>query len=239
MKSRLRIVVVVVGLAACRGGSTGAPTAASEETEASKASAPEAAEPTDASEPTSEVADDLPPPWWTPLPSISLGPLTKEELAGSMACISPERAASEDVTAEELFAAAQCLGQHRAFGKEVVMYRVLLDRFPHAPNVPDVQIAMGRRYEQVDRPWDAVRAYARLVKLYPKHEDAEALGKRVVCLARSLDDPDTAQSMLQDLQRLFGRARRFVPPPEAALDQLCAGLPRPEESRPTSTERAG
>lgn len=167
------------------------------------------------------ATEDPLPVWWTPLPSVSLDPLSDEEQHAARECV--RTISGSDAPPSDLLVAAKCLGEQRAYGLELRVLRQLLHRHPTAEEAPAVHVAVGRRFEQLDRRADALDAYATYLKTFPKHDDARALGERAVCLARSLGDTRTAEALLQDLQRLYGR-RGFVTPPDIAFEQLCAGL---------------
>lgn len=53
----------------------------------------------------------------------------------------------------------------------------------------------------------AVETYRSYLSKYPAHDDARALGQRAVCLARSLKDSATVETLLSDLERNYGRNR--------------------------------
>jgi tetratricopeptide (TPR) repeat protein len=167
---------------------------------------------------------DLPAPWWTPLPAISREPLTAAEQSGAVACADTYGIEAADVAADDLLAAAECLGDQRAFGRQLRVYAYLLDKYPATEHEPAVLLALGQRYEQVELRAQAIDAYRTYLRKYPKHDDARAGGQRAVCLARSLDDATTVADLVSDLERLYGR-NGFVTPPPAALEQLCVGLP--------------
>ena len=176
---------------------------------------------TQADETPAAATEDPLPVWWTPLPSVSLDPLSDAEQRAARACA--KTISGSDASPSDLLAAAECLGENRAYGLELRVLRQLLHDHPSAEEAPAVHVAIGRRFEQLDRRADALDAYARYLKTFPKHDDARALGERAVCLARSLGDTRTVEALLQDLQRLYGR-RGFVTPPNIAFEQLCAGL---------------
>lgn len=177
--------------------------------------------PTQTDETPEPATADALPVWWTPLPSISLDPLSDEEQRAARECV--QAVSGSDAPPSDLLEAAECLGEQRAYGLELRVLRQLLHEHPTAAEAPAVHVAIGRRFEQLDRRADALDAYATYLRTFPKHDDARALGERAVCLARSLGDTRTAEALLLDLQRLYGR-RGFVTPPNIAFEQLCAGL---------------
>lgn len=131
------------------------------------------------------------------------------------------RVQESDVTAPELMAAAQCLGNIPLPGHEIRIYKHLLQTHPEAPEVMEATRALGGRYEQIDVRPQAVDAYVAYLRRFPKQADARALGQRAVCLARSLGDTTRATEVLAELERLYGR-RGFVRPDDVTLERLCA-----------------
>ncbi len=174
---------------------------------------------------------DQPPPWWTPLPAVSLEPLAPADQQAVSQCAERYRIQAADVTADELFAAATCFSDLRAFGHEIRVHEYLLRQHPDTPHAPEVLVALGHRYEQIDMRPKAVAAYVQYLRTYAKRDDAQALGERAVCLARSLGETDTVDELLAQLERNYGR-KGFVLPPPAAFEQLCAGLSPVPPSRP-------
>ena len=225
MLSRSRAALVALALTtACGRGSTVSP---ADGEVAAPASSTMLASPEPRPEPDDDAPEpsdgDMPPPWWTPLPAISRESLTQVDQDAVARCAERHRIQADDVTADELLAAATCFADHRAFGHEIRIYLHLLRLHPHAKQEPEVLVAMGQRYEQIDVRPKAVDAYVQYLAKYPKREDAQALGKRAVCLARTLDDTATVEQLLTVLERNYG-GKGFVMPPSAAFDQLCAGL---------------
>lgn len=226
-------VVVAIGLAAaaCRsasvaGGASSSPKPASgsEAIAAQPSEGPRTPVPESEPEPVG-AADDQPVAWWTPVTPISKEQLSDTDPSAVRTCVEEHRVQADDVTADELFAAAKCLAGHRAFGHEVRIYMHLLQQFPGEGHADEVLVTVGHRYEQLDVRQRAVDAYRQYLAKYPKHEDARVLAQRAVCLARSLGDTATVEQILADLTRLYGRKGGFVAPPEVALAQLCHGLP--------------
>jgi tetratricopeptide (TPR) repeat protein len=179
-----------------------------------------------ADEPDTQARDgsDLPPPWWTPLPALSLGALTEHEIAAAKACGDAHDLSSRDTAAADLLTAAHCFGAARAFGKEIAMYRRILADHRGAEEAAIALLDLGQRHEQLDDRPAAIAVYADVLARYPTREDARALGQRAVCLAASLEDTQTVEKLLSQLDELYGR-RGFVVPPSQALVQLCTGLP--------------
>lgn len=71
---------------------------------------------------------------------------------------------------------------------------------PTGPHAAEVLVLLGHRFEQLDLHGKAVASYQSYLSTYPKHDDALAMGKRAVCLARSVGDHGTAQAILSELE---------------------------------------
>ncbi len=221
------LVLAIVVTPAC----VNQPTAAPEEPQPAASKALETADPepvdvaaTEPARSRDEGGEELPPPWWTPVAPISLEELSQADQAAVKDCVEQHRVTESDATADELYAGAVCLGAHRAYGSEIKVFTRLLQQYPDAPQYGDVLVALGQRYEQIDMRAKAVDAYRTLLAKYAKRDDAQPMGKRAVCLARSLGDAATVETLLADLHRRYGR-QGFVVPPDVAFEQLCIGLP--------------
>ncbi|MEX1367319.1 MAG: hypothetical protein AB1Z98_29600, partial [Nannocystaceae bacterium] len=125
-----------------------------------------------------------------------------------------------EVSLGELMAAAACLRGARQYGREVSMYRLVLQRRPQAPIASEATRSMGLRLEQMDERSGALDTFEDYLKRFPKQADARAVGTRAVCLARTLGDSRREEHMLGTLERNYGREGFARPEPEQ-LPALC------------------
>ncbi len=171
-----------------------------------------------------QTPSELPPAWWTPLPTVSLDTLTTEETTAADHCVTEHRLPELSATSVELLAGAACLLSARAFGRAALVYQHLLRRYPSSPEAMNALRTVGRLYEQVGRISDALDAHRKYLSLYSSQAEARTLGQRAVCLARHLGDQDAVEQLLQTLDRSYA-SDGFIRPPPIAFPQLCAGLP--------------
>jgi tetratricopeptide (TPR) repeat protein len=213
--------VVVFSMLGCRQpATTSAPSV--EPPPADEAASP-AADP-HPGEAEAKAADDLPEPWWTPPPPVSLARLSEAEIAAVRLCDEQHGRGSTDSAPAAVLAAARCYGDARAFGRELAMYQRVVEDNRDSEAVAEALRRIGGRAEQLDDRPRALEAHRNYLTRYPKSDDARALGQRGVCLAQSLGDRHTVDALLDQLSMLYAR-RGFVVPPPAAFPQLCAGLP--------------
>jgi hypothetical protein len=162
--------------------------------------------------------------WYTVRPPLTLRVATDAQKAQANVCVIDNRVQEADVRAEELAAAAACLGAVPLVGHEIRIYRALLTRHSTAPEAMMATRQLGVRYEQIDVRDQAVKFYTEYLKRYPKQPDARELGQRAVCLAHSLGIDAKVTELLNQLERLYGR-RDFERPEPQQLAELCAAVP--------------
>lgn len=165
----------------------------------------------------------LPPPWWTAPSPVTTAPLSEAEMDAVRSCQETHDLDRPGALGAELLAAAQCYGDARAFGRELVAYQRVVDRGDDAEAVGEALRRIGSRAEQIDDRPRALRAHRAYLERYPRNGDARDVGQRGVCLAHSLGDQPTVDALLDELSALYG-SRGFVAPPPAAFPQLCSGL---------------
>ncbi|MCH9685319.1 MAG: hypothetical protein K0V04_28040 [Deltaproteobacteria bacterium] len=167
---------------------------------------------------------------WRPrLPVLPLHDLDETELQRSRECLEAHRLDDPEVNPHELMAGAACLREARQIGREVTLYRHMLQAHPQLPLTMEATRVLGLRLEQIDDRAGALQAFSAYLARYPKQEDARAVGKRSVCLARSIGDMTQEEFLLSQLERLYGR-RGFERPATDALPRLCG------EATPTAAE---
>lgn len=102
-------------------------------------------------------------------------------------------------------AGAACLRGARHYGMEIMLLGRVAQQNAEPPLAMEATRVRGIRLEQIDDRARALEAYVEYLQRRPKHEDALALGKRAVCLARSLGLEQQERFLLAELQRLYGR----------------------------------
>jgi len=158
--------------------------------------------------------------WRPSLPTVSLETLDEDEVRRGSACFETHGVTELETGAEGLMAGAACLRDARSYGKEIAVHRMIIARFPEDPLAAEAMRTMGLRFEQMSNWSSALDTYETYVEMYPKREDARALGLRAVCVARVLGDGRREEEMLGDLKRLYGR-KGFVRPKAEQVAGLC------------------
>lgn len=162
--------------------------------------------------------------WRPPLPMLSLETLSDAEKEQVRVCVETHHLDAPDPLPAELMAAATCLRDTRSYGAEIRLYKVLLAEHHSAEDLADAQRRLALRLEQIDSLHDALDAYASYLRYYRKNEDSLAVGRRAVCLARAVSNPQREEDLLRTLQTDYGR-KGFVRPQPEALPELCGEAP--------------
>jgi hypothetical protein len=167
--------------------------------------------------------DDAPkaePSWCERLPELVLDPPSDAVAQAARACMARHGVMRPDADAAALMAAATCLRDVPAPGREIQIYRHLTASFPDAPEAKLATRELGLRAEQIDQRDLAITAYVAYLRRYPAEPDARALGQRAVCLARSLQDDARTDEIGALLEGLYGGKGFTLPDPEG-LEAAC------------------
>ncbi len=210
-----RCVVVLSFVAACGGADTQAPATTRSHEEPAPQPASAAPAPT-TSPPTVETES-----WRPPLATLDVPEqLSAAQQQATLDCGDANHVSDPNVSAAQLAATAACMAAIPAPGREIVMHRQVITRFPDSPEARAALRAIGERYEQLGVLSQAMEHLADYARRYPLEPDARAAGQRAVCLALELSLDSEADTLLGELEARYGR-RGFVRPTGPGLLARC------------------
>jgi TolA-binding protein len=111
---------------------------------------------------------------------------------------------SKDPTEQEILEKAIEHQRWDEFDDALSSYKMLVERFPRSPNVPEALYAMGLIYQTKKDFTKAVATFKRLGEEYPDHATASsATYIRAMLLSRELKDPDGALKAFEELLKRY------------------------------------